>query len=153
MNKIFITILLLTTYLSNCQSHKNESDLNSLELGLSNFIVFDSHQNLFYATDIHVIKSINKKIGVGIGYATIFEHQTSHEIITFLNYKPTTNLLLNMGPNFILPSEENSFMIAAHIETEYLVKLYKEFKIGPTFEIDLGKINHYGFGLHLALDL
>ncbi|MCB9201570.1 MAG: hypothetical protein H6604_00780 [Flavobacteriales bacterium] len=150
----FVISTLAFSQESESTEHLMHDEEKSWELGLSNLYVDVGHpEEKVYGVDIHAIKSLSKHFGVGLGYAVIFEKHNSHEIIPLLSYKPIKRLLINAGPNFIIENHTGESEISAHFELEYLFRIFKKFKIGPTIETDLGKRNHYGGGLHLALEL
>jgi len=153
---LFFATFALTAYSQhNYQDEHHEHEHPKNEIGFSNNIVFNTHENEFaYGVHLHFVRTIGKsdKFGLGLGYERIFDDHKHNSTNLLFMYRPIDHLSINIAPGIVwLDSEANSIKPSLHLETIYEWEL-GHFHLGPLLGIAFNTEDfHVSIGLHLAL--
>ena len=109
------------------------------------------------AVHLHLLKRLCgsdflERIGVGLGFETIFADHAHHTLMGGLVFFPLDHLAISVSPGIVWVNEEGGWEnhYATHIEASYGVEIGK-YEVGPVIgwaESDEG--SHRMIGLHLG---
>lgn len=158
MNLKSLTFLIATVFISfyaSAQHDDHEHEHAQNEIGVSNNIVYNTHEKeVAYSIHLHFIRTLkkNEKFGLGIGYERIFDDHKHNALSIILLYRPIEHFSLNFAPGVSwLATENNSAKPSLHLEGLYEWEL-GSFHLGPLLGIAFNTEDfHASIGLHIAI--
>jgi hypothetical protein len=161
MKQVFLSLIFIfSSFLvysqdQNFQDEHHHHEHPKNEIGFSNNIVFNTHENEFaYGVHLHFVRTIGKsdKFGLGLGYERIFDDHKHNSANLLFIYRPVDYLSINLAPGVVwLDEESNSVKPSMHIEGLYEWQL-GNFHLGPLVGIAFNTEDfHASLGLHLAI--
>lgn len=154
LSAFFITIIFFSAS-AKAQHEDHEHEHKQNELGISNNLVYNSHEKeTAYSIHLHFVRSFknNEKIGYGIGYERIFDEHKHNAVSAIFMYRPFYHFSINIAPGIIwLDTEANSLKPAMHMEALYEFEI-GDFHLGPMVGVGFNTEDfHASVGLHMAI--
>ena len=94
-----------------------------------------------------------ERLGIGLGFETIFADHTHHTVMATLAFFPIDHLVLSVSPGIVFADEESGWEnhYATHIELSYGFDV-GEYEIGPVIGYaDSDEGSHRMIGLHFGI--
>ena len=94
-----------------------------------------------------------ERLGIGLGFETIFADHTHHTVMATLAFFPIDHLVLSVSPGVVFADEETGWEnhYATHIELSYGFEV-GEYEIGPVIGYaDSDEGSHRMIGLHFGI--
>ena len=108
---------------------------------------------------LHLVKRLHgsnllERIGIGLGFETIFADHVHHTLMASLVFFPIDHLAISVSPGIVWVNEEGGWEnhYATHIEASYGFRIGK-YEVGPVFgwaESDEG--SHRMVGIHFGFE-
>jgi hypothetical protein len=137
---------------SDHDEHHHGHDHGSMEVGLSNALVYSLAEGTFaYGLHVHGIYTFEESaFALGLGYELVVGEHLHQTVAPMFCYRPTDPLNLCVAPGLTFEDSEASF--ATHVEATYELGLHGV-HLGPTvgFAYDPEGV-HLGLGLHTGVE-
>jgi len=161
LNWIVILCLLFIgfNHVSFAQEYEHYHTVEKKERGIyeiitsSVYVYSFEHEHGSVGTEVHFTYWFNHTWGGGLSYTAKFEDkETLHDVALLGSMNPTQWITLNVGPNFILPSEHRDFELGFYAESEVNVRPTEWFHFGPVLGFVIGKNTEGTMGFHLGFE-
>lgn len=154
---LLFALLSFTPFVYSQEEHEHAST----ELGLSlAYVWLDEHgeEETAAAAHLHFVKMLDgsaflERLGVDLGFETIFADHVHHTLMAGLVYRPTAHLSLSVSPGIVFVKEEGEWEnhYATHVELSYGFEV-GEYEIGPVVGwADSEEGSHHMVGLHFGI--
>ena len=160
MNRIFIPSLCFLFLLPSLLFSEDEHLHGDRELGVSlGYVDLVDEDEAASAVHLHLVKRLHgldflERIGIGLGFETIFADHAHHTLMASLVFFPVDHLAISVSPGIVWVDEEEGWEnhYATHIEVSYGFRIGK-YEVGPVIgwaESDEG--SHRMIGLHFGFE-
>lgn len=156
-NTAFYLLLFFLLILNKISAQREEQHSSKKEHGIYEIIIsgiysFD-HEEGIGGTEVHFTYWFDHTWGAGLSYTAKFEEaETLQDIALLGSWNPRRWVTLNVGPNFILPSDHREFSVGAYAEAEINVRPNEWFHFGPVLGGILGRESELVTGFHIGFE-
>ena len=141
------------------KAEKEDQHHHKRELGLSlSHVRLKAEKESAPSVHLHLLKRLDgseflERLGVGLGFETIFADHTHHSLMATVTFFPMEHLALSLSPGIVWADEEDGWAnhYATHLEASYGFEI-GEYEVGPVIGYaDSEEGDHYMIGLHFGI--
>ena len=156
---IYLTSIMLASLPFFVKAEKVDHHHHKRELGFSlSHVRLKAEKESAPSVHLHLLKRLDgseflERLGVGLGFETIFADHTHHSLMATVTFFPMEHLALSLSPGIVWADEEDGWAnhYATHLEASYGFEI-GEYEVGPVIGYaDSEEGDHHMIGLHFGI--